>query len=791
MKGNYILLASIFALLILFAVSVVSEPIIASGYAISNFNAPILNWYQARYSEPWVGTIVYLFSYSTHSAEYEALIQGKINFATLDHKDEIETLLSDYKNKVYVAISPVTSFQQLVFAFGNNLTANLYFRYAISSLINPQNVTQDVLDNGLLGTDYPYYVSPVVYKSWFNPQVVQYYEQYESYNLTRAIMYLEKIPGITHVNGQWYYNGKPLKLTFLYPTGSTPAERLASYLETEASMINLTIVPEPTSFGTLITAATTPPYNDFNITTFGWIDLGPLVPSWLEGIYTSPANTGGFSNTTIDTVLSDAATAPTYQQMLNYTMEAEYFLQQQLPYVIIDWSNAIQGVYLPGWANYIYLNVTDVYAISIANVHPYGSALNGTFYFSSVSSDLPRHINPYASVSLYAFNILDDLYDSLAVTNYTLPTTFNSPYYLIPWVAKNWTTVPLHDYKLPNGGVIVNGTELIVNLVHNDTWIDGVPLTAYDVNFSIWWYDLPGRLGTNTFDGLHVNYTYLVDNGFINSDLFGTIPSLVWTNVTGPYQIEIFLNSTSPIQQILALDEYPIVPAHIFNTTPPQLVYAEKIAPLISSGPYRWVEWNVQAEEIIVTANTHYFRIDPYLFLQTVKQGQTATFTVNVTAYSWDNSTDMLIPTQISNATVYVYLKYLNVSGKPYGNVTINGKPYVVIAKNMGNGIYQATINTSMLEPGVYEIVAKAIWTVNGNMREEFSYGSLNVTPTVTTTAPPPTSTTTTSTTSTTTPTVPPSTSTTTSSINLGLVAGIVILVIIIIAAAVVLLRRR
>jgi hypothetical protein len=89
----------------------------------------------------------------------------------------------------------------------------------------------------------------------------------------------------------------------------------------------------------------------------------------------------------------------------------------------------------------------------------------------------------------------------------------------------------------------------------------------------------------------------------------------------------------------------------------------------------------------------------------------------------------------------------------------------------MGNGIYQAVINTSMLTPGVYEIVAKAVWNVNGNLREEFSYGSLNVT----------TSTTTTTSTSTT---------TTTAGINVGLIAGVVI-VIIIIAAAVFLIRRR
>lgn len=167
-RYKYTPLVALFAIVLLLGIS----NIISQSYTIANFNAPILNWNQVRYSEPWVGTIIYLYSYSTHIAEYQTLIQGKIDFATLDHYSEIETLLTQYKGTVFVAISPVQSFGQLVFAFGNNLTANLYFRYTISSLINPQNVTQEVWDNRVLGQDIPYFVSPQIYASWFNPAVI-------------------------------------------------------------------------------------------------------------------------------------------------------------------------------------------------------------------------------------------------------------------------------------------------------------------------------------------------------------------------------------------------------------------------------------------------------------------------------------------------------------------------------------------------------------------------------------------------------------------------------------------
>jgi ABC-type dipeptide transport system, periplasmic component len=713
------LVMAVFFLIVVSAVSAIPT----FSYAITNFDTPILTPAQTRYNEPWVGTIIYLYAYTTHTDEYNALIAGKIDFATLDHADQIRTLLTQYNNTVYTAIAPVESFGQLVFAFGNNLTANINFRYAISSLINTTEVTTYVLDDGLLGTDYPYYVSPTIYKEWFNPAVVAYYNQYESYNLTRAAKYLSMVPGVTHVDGKWLYNGVPLKLTFLYPSGDTPAQKLANILQEAASEINLSITPVQTTFGTLITDATTPPYNDFNITSFGWISLGPFPNSWLGAIYSSPTNTGGFSNSTVAQLYQKSFNAPTLAQAINETKQLEYVLQVEEPYVIFVWSNAIQGVYLPGWANYIYMNKgTPVYAVNIMDVHPINSALNGTFIFSSVSSDTPRHQNPYASVSLYAANSLDDMYDSLGIS------PLNNPTQISPWIASNWTYDEFINTTLPNGDKLVNGSILTVNLVHNDTWIDGVPVTAYDVNFTVWYYDLAGMMGVNTFDGLTVNYTYLVDQGFINSDVFGEIPSLVWTKVTSPYQIVFYFNSSSYLDEFYALTGYIIMPWHVYGSLPPQVLFQEKIAPLISSGPYMFSTWNVPAQEIVVTANPHYFRIDPAIFPYAVVSGSPFTYTTNFTYYTWNyNTNDSLIANPVNGATAYLYLKYLNVSGEPYGNVTVNGAQLITTMTQVSPGVYRGTLSTTGLQPGVYEVVAKAVWTVNGQQRMEYSYAELTV----------------------------------------------------------------
>ncbi|BBG26192.1 ABC transporter substrate-binding protein [Sulfuracidifex tepidarius] len=734
-----------------------------AAYVSATANEPVINWYQVSYTCPWVGSIEYIFSISTHTAEFSALQKGQIDFATITHQSDFETGQKD--SNLWVNTSVQESFGLLAFAFGNPLTANVNFRYAISNLLNYQVITDKINDDGLLGIGTPYYLFPGIpfYKPFISENASLWYQKYESYNLSMAVYHLEQIPNVTHVNGQWYYQGKPLKLTFTYPSGDTPAEKLATYLQDQAASINLTIVPVQTTFAQLIEAATTPPYNAFNITTFGWVNLGPFAESWMQGIYTSPSNTGGFSNSTIDTLLDKASLAPSLTQAEVYVREADFYLQQQLPYIITSWSNAVDGIYLPGWADYIYLNVTSEYAYSIINVHPRGSFLNGTFIYSSVSSSAPRHINPYASASVYAFNVLGDIYPGLVSYEYANQTA------LLPLLAKSWNLQLIPKETLPNGDLIVNGSVLTVNLVHNATWDNGVPVTAYDVNFTIWWLDIPGMMGTNTFDGLHVNYTALYNNGEISTDYFGSQPYIVWTQVTSPYQIKIYMNASSYADEFDALDDYYVYPAFVFNTTNPATVYTEKIADLQSGGPYYFAGAFNNYQEYLVKANLHYARIDPLIFLQNVTPGKTYIFTDNVTAYVWDNSTLSNMPVQISNATVYVYLKYLG-DGMPYENVTVNGKPFMVIAKNDGNGIYTANINTSSLKPGVYEIVAKAVWNAGGASRELFNFGSIAVGAVPTTTT----------------------TSTTTTPSSLPVVdIGIAVVAIVIIAAAVVLLRRR
>ncbi|AWR96889.1 peptide ABC transporter substrate-binding protein [Acidianus sulfidivorans JP7] len=760
--------------LILFIVFIISmevtTPILASSYAISNFNTPILTPSQARISEPWVGKITFIFSYTSHSAEYSALIAGKIDFATLDHVSEIKQAITMYNKTVFVGIAPVESFGQLVFSFNQSLTSNLYFRYAVSSLINTTEITDVVNENGILGVDYPFFVSPKIYSEWFNPEVETYYNQYESYNITRAIQYLEKVPGITHVDGKWYYNGKPLTLTFIYGEDSTPQLKLAEVLQAQFELINITLQIKAEPFGTLIETAVTPPYS-FNITTFGWISLGPLVPEWLT-IYTSPENVGGFSNSTIDSLIQQAETAPSLSESINLVKQVELDLQEQLPYIIITWSNAIQGVYLPGWANYIYLkDGTSVYSINIANVHPINSTLTGDFIFSSVSGDLPRHVQPYASESLYAFNILDCLYAPLATTPYTDITEVIPPSQLIPILASNWTIKSGVTTTAPNGEPIVNGTILTVNLIHNATWINGEPVTAYDVNFTYWYYDIPGISGTNSFDGIKLNYTCLIDNAEINTDVFGSIPQLVDTQVTNPYQIVFYLNSSSVITIDETLTEIDIFfPASVYSHIQPATIWNDKFAPLISNGPYMWNSSSsaFSDEAFTVTYNSHYARINPLIFLQNVKAGTPYNFTTTFTYYNWDNTTDTLVPTP-ATGTAYVWLKALDVPGVPYGNYT---KP--VKMTMIAPGEYSAMINTTGLPAGIYEIVAKII---SPGGKEEYSYGSLNVTPVVTT--HPPTTTT-------------PVTTTSTHPSSTILYVGIgVVVVIIVIVAALVLLRRR
>lgn len=88
----------------------IAIPIQVSGFAIANFNAPILNPSQVIYNEPWVGTIVYTYAYSTHTDEFNALLDGKVDFITLTHVSEIQELeKAPYNNTAFLAIAPAES----------------------------------------------------------------------------------------------------------------------------------------------------------------------------------------------------------------------------------------------------------------------------------------------------------------------------------------------------------------------------------------------------------------------------------------------------------------------------------------------------------------------------------------------------------------------------------------------------------------------------------------------------------------------------------------------------------
>ncbi|WP_048054462.1 hypothetical protein [Acidianus hospitalis] len=734
---------------------------------IPNFNTPILKPCQARYTQPWVGKITFVYTYTSPTAEFEALIQGKVDTAGISEKSEYTCASCKYKNCVYVGIAPVRSFGQIVFSFNSSyITSYRCFRYAVSSLICPTNITDYVWCDGLLGQDIPYFVSPKVYAPWFNPEVVTWYEEHESYNITRAVICLSKVPGVTHVNCKWYYHGKPLVLTFLYCEDSPCQQRLAQYLKSQFALINITLCTEATTFATQIGAATTPPFV-FNMTTFGWINLCPAVSSWFV-IYTTPCDTGGFYNATITNLIHEADSAPTVAEDINLTKQAELDLQYCLPYIIINWANAVQGVWLPGWANYLYLcKGTQNIAIQYCYVHPVNETLTGDFIVSNLCSSLMRHLNLYSSASFYAYQIFGQLYESPAEYPFDNLTDIN-PADLVPLLASKWCIQKPVTETLPNGKELVNGTVLTVYFVKNATFINGYPVTACDYNFTIWYLDIPGMLGTNTFCGLTINYTYLKCHGEINGDYFGTITCLVYSQVVCPYEIKIYLNDTEsvvPVDDILTdpvLYEY-----QCYNHIKPCNIYNCKFTPLISYGPYIWDGSSASFTNKCFTIiyNPHYFRICPLIFLNTTKEGTPYTYTATFYCYTWCSSNDSLVPHPVVGSAT-AWLVALDVPGVKYGPYTT---PIPMTMK--APGVYTVTFNTTGLPAGVYEIVAKVTW---GNGKEEFDYGSLNITPVPVTT------------------TVPPTTTTHVSTTPVALYIGIGIVIIVIIAAiAFVIIRRR
>ncbi|MFP3283258.1 MAG: carboxypeptidase regulatory-like domain-containing protein, partial [Nitrososphaeria archaeon] len=453
---------------------------------------------------------------------------------------------------------------------------------------------------------------------------------------------------------------------------------------------------------------------------------------WTDILYWAAANT---------TIAQEAAS--NVQQIFN----------QQLPYIIWYYGTTLYAVQSNGWQGYANIPTTGpaeetgLY-YTLLNVHPAG-AIGGTF--TEALHSAPTSLDPlYETNWVWQIDVWQEVYDSPIGT----PPTGVTSGALMPWMAtytvQNDVTAPIGNgsgWWNPFGASnIVNGQIITLNFFRNATWQDGVPITAYDYNFSLYYWDLQGLSGA------------LTPEYGASTPPYGLLATYIPPN--DPYEIQLYVNSTN-IWNVYTLD-IPPIPEHIFQYFSPSAVASatgamdttvpvSQISGLssylnspseslpgwmywlpnleVGSGPFVFQSWNKVTNTQVLTRNVNYYRSAWWAWMSTVTQGGSYGYKVNV-------QQEIYNPTSSS---------FMGVAPGSTGNIPITNATGVVQVEapggtvvasypltSVGNGSYTASIPTTGLSPGAYELVANLTYTSFGLNRVWYSYSGLTVTAPVT-----------------------------------------------------------
>jgi hypothetical protein len=575
------------------------------------------------------------------------------------------------------------------------------------------------------------------------------------------------------------YNGSPFSPVLYYRSDDPLRTEAAQVLAQAAEKINLTITLRPVTGttansiiygpaasvviapGTMLdNFSTAPPqYNmtlakqtdTWGMYTFGWIVSWE--PNWPWFFFNSQlagvVNFGNFFNESMDywtDILYWAAANTTVAQ--EAASQVQLIFDQQLPYIIWYYGNTLYAVQSNGWYGYANIpttgpvETTGLY-YTLLNVHP-SSGVGGTF--TEALHSAPKSLDPlYMTNWVWQVDVWQEVYDSPL----TSPPTGVTSGALMPWMAtytiQNDVTAPIGNgsgWWNPFGASkIVNGQIITLNFFRNATWQDGVPVTAYDYNFSLYYWNLQGLTAAAT------------PLAYSSTPPYGLLATYIPPN--NPYEIELYVNSTN-IWNVYTLDIAPI-PEHIFQYFNPSYVATSTSAmdttvPLsqisglssylnspnetlpqwmywlpnleVGTGPFVFQSWNKVTNTQVLTRNVNYYRSAWWAWTSTVTQGSSYSYKVNV-------NEEIYIPTSSSFEGVAPgstgYIPITNATGV----VQVEAPGGTVVASypltSVGNGSYTASIPTASLSPGTYELVANLTYTSFGLNRVWYSYSGLTV----------------------------------------------------------------
>ncbi len=562
--------------------------------------------------------------------------------------------------------------------------------------------------------------------------------------------------------------------------------------------------------------------DSWDMGTAGWIGLGSLFNyDWSFMNSQNGGTTSGFIdyyNATMDFYTNKVQYATTITEAAAAAAAAEVVFAQNLPYVIICWTNQDYAVYLNGWTGYVPwpgagpMTTTGAY-YSFLNLHPTNKETGGTFSFAlHQAADGGFGLDPlYVNNWVWQADIWASIYDAPLNLDPVHPTTSLA---YVPWMGPY--TVESYSGQTGSGAgwfefqtaqtpqTIHDGTVITFNFYHNITFFDHVPVTAYDMNFSLWVTNLAGKLPDSN-----------APTSYGLSGPLGLVATYIPAN--DPYQIKLYINSSSVWN--LAYAGPLIFPLHIWKYFNPDGVSGASAAldttlpfgaaaaacnclatgvtttnaPLwlknlpnleVSNGPFMLKSFDPSTGSGILVKNVNYYRAAWWAGAPEVAKGTSHQFQVSINESMYNSGSSSLFGVAggqtgivpITNATGTVtILKNDQPVGTP---ITLTGGTA---------GKYMAAIDTSSLQPGLYELVVNATYSFLGLHRVWYQAAGLDVTQGTTT------HTTTTTSTSTSAHTTTSHTSTTSTAAATDytpyIYGGIIVVIIVIIAVA--LARRR
>ncbi|MDA4116846.1 MAG: ABC transporter substrate-binding protein [Thaumarchaeota archaeon] len=507
--------------------------------------------------------------------------------------------------------------------------------------------------------------------------------------------------------------------------------------------------------------------DNWDLYTFGWITSANY--NWAfsflnsQNVATS-LNFMNYANKTMDFDTNAIQYASTIAASNAAAKRVDMDNAVSLPYLMSFYENLLWADYINGWTGYVNVpaygpnGIAGIY-YTLLNVHPTNNANGGTFNYAVHQSADAGGMNPlYNTNWQWQADIWSEIYDTPLATP---PAQTNVALALINWMTTSYSvanftgstgTGPGWFQMQGNQGTankIVQGALVTLNFDKNITWSDNVPLTAADYNFSL--YE----------QGISSPSTLPLISTPVSGVLSG--PEGMWATYippSNPYQIQILVNSSSVwnIPSVIVA----VLPWHVFKyfnlnkiatqsaamdttlpyaqataasqcnspcsflTSTPAPTWLQYLPNLeVGSGPFWLKAFSATTGAGELDKNVNYFRSAWKSTAANVAAGSSFAFTtdINETIYNAGSSTmggvasGQVGAVPITNATAKVTV--ISPSGANVTTVTLTGGT---------NGVYTASIPTTGLSSGTYELVTQGSFNFLGLARTWYQATGMAVT---------------------------------------------------------------